>query len=172
MAERQPLAEALRAEILKLATEGDGKSEGAITPDVLLRVMRVAKTGRDLLVSLAASPSNLASMLRRPRFSPFGGNDNDEELLESPSVGVGQAIPYALSSPSENFGMTALREIVAAFKNMNGGPSPAKLGEALAIAKEKGLDDVTSALEAQLGIGKKEPAAKSELQSEGKEPQP
>jgi hypothetical protein len=63
---------------------------------------------------------------------------------------------FATAPMSENFGMTAMREIIAAAKNFNGnGTSPARLVEAIAIANEKGLDDVARELEEQLGIKKK-----------------
>lgn len=158
MAEKHPLTEALRAEILKLATDGDPQSDGALTESVLLRIMRVAKTGRELLVSLNASPSNLAAMLRRPS-SPFGipvlGQNAEDDGFGFVDTPIGSALPYVTSSPSENFGMTAMREIIAAAKNLNGGgTSPAKLVEALVIAKENGLGDVVRHLEEQLGIGK------------------
>ncbi len=156
--EKQPVAEALRAEILRLAKDGDDKKDGALTEEVLQRIMRVAKTGREVLVSLNASPSNLAAMAKRPKntgafFSPVYGEEGDE-LGES----GGQVTPFATSPGSENFGMAAIREIVAAAKNFNGnGTSPAKLVEAIAVAREKGLDDVAKDLEAQLGIGKAKP---------------
>jgi hypothetical protein len=156
---KEPLAEALRAEILKLATDGDQKGDGALTAEVLLRIMRVAKTGRDLLVSLSANSSNLANMIRRPAtpfaFPMLGGNV-DEEGLGDPMNPV-----YAPAPAAENFGMTALREMIAAAKNLNGGNSPSRLVEALAIAREKGLDDVARELEKQLGVGSEMKAAPS-----------
>lgn len=160
MSEKQPLVEALRAEILKLATEGE-KGSGALTVDVLLRIMRVAKTGRDLLVSLSASPANLAGMIKGPQNvfgGSFGQSSMGDDSLGDSSMGIGTAIPYAPSFPAENFGMTAIREIIAATKNLNGSASPAKLVEALVIARENGLHDVAKELEAQLGIGKQAPA--------------
>jgi len=160
MNDKQPLAEALRSEILKLATEGDPKKEGILTADVLLRIMRVAKTGRELLVSLETSPSNLANMLKRPRgaYIPMLGDNTDDEDGLGESQGIN---PFSMSSPGENFGMIALREIIAVLKNnFNGnGSSPTKLVEAIAIAKEKGLEDVAKELESQLGVGKKTPAS-------------
>lgn len=155
MAEKLPLAEALRTEIVKLATEGDEKTGGALTADVLLRIMRIAKTGRELLVSLDASPSNLANMVRRPKpaYFPLAGGAEDDDLGD-----ISPVAPYATAPANENFGMTALRELIAVAKNqLNGGTSPAKLVEALAIAREKGLDDVARELERQLEMGK--PAA-------------
>lgn len=149
MVEKQSTAEVLREELMKLVREGDTKKEAALTPAVLLRIMRVAKTGRDLLVSLNVKDSNLAGMVRRPRFGgPLMEDDGGEEY-ETGLVGMGQAIPLAPAMPNENFGMTAMREMIAIAKNFNG-PSPAKLVEALAVAKENGLDDVAKQLEEQL----------------------
>lgn len=158
MADKHPLTEALRTEIVKLATEGDTKKEGALSADVLLKIMRVAKTGRDLLVSIEASPSNLSSLVQRPRNSFLGSSlSSDDDMMGNPD-GQGQAMytAFSPSSPSENFGMTAIREIITAAKNFNGnGHTPARLVEAIAIAKEKGLDDVVQELEKQLGMPKK-----------------
>lgn len=150
MADIQPLVEALRSEILKLTTEGDQKNNGALTADVLARVVRVAKTGRDLILSLSMNPSNLAGMIKRPAgFYGMGQGDLGDVSLDD-SVPNYQA--FSPSSSSENFGMVAMREIISAMKSING--SPAKLVEALAIAREKGLIDVAKDLEAQLGVGK------------------
>jgi len=159
--EKHPVAEALRTEILKLANEGDSKHKGALTGEVLMRIMRVAKTGHDLLVSLNINGAGLAGLVRRPRmggiYSPLGGQEfADDGLGDSQSAG-----PFAFSPPAENFGMTAIREIVAAAKNFGGGnaSSPAKLVEALAIAREKNMPDVAKELEAQLGLIKSTPVA-------------
>jgi len=142
VAEKHPMAEAIRTEIIKIATEGDSKQDGTLTVDVLLRIVRVAKTGRDLLAAMVESPKNLASLVKRPQ-SPFGGylgaapmGDDDLEQMSGQ-----MASPVFATAPmSENFGMTAMREIIAAAKNFNGnGTSPARLVEAIAIAKEKGL---------------------------------
>ncbi len=158
MAEKQSAAEVVREELMKLVKDGDLKKAGMLTPAVLLRIMRVAKTGRDLLVCLDTKDSNLANMVRRPQFgSPFtiGDNLGDEEV-EGP--GLGMAAPYAPALPQENFGMTAMRELIAIAKTFNG-PSPAKLVEALAIAKEKGLEDVAKDLENQLKVATAKPSS-------------
>lgn len=157
--EKHPVAEALRAELLKLAQEGDSKNKGALTAEVLMRIMRVAKTGHDLLVSLNISASGLAGMVRRPAggiFSPLGQNFADDGLGDSQSAGV----PFAYSTPTENFGTTAIRELIAAAKSFNnGGSSPAKLVEAIAIAREKGMHDIAKELETQLGLPKAVPVS-------------
>lgn len=156
--EKPSVAEALRLEMMKLV-------EGTLTEEVLLRIMRVAKTGRELLMSLAVSPGNLANMVKRTNgfldSSFLGGSDGGLGLMDTPVVGTMSAIPYATASPNENFGMTALREIIAAVKNQNG-TSPVKLVEALAIARENKLDDVAKDLERQLGMGKEKETPKPE----------
>lgn len=165
MVEPQSMSEALRTEIVRLVTEGDVKVKGALTSEVLLRVMRVTKTGRDLLMSLEASPSNLANLIQRP-------NQNQMYMpsyssgLAVPSVDPGEelgslfgATPFAPSPTVENFGMTAIRELISAAKSFNGNKgddSPVKLVEALVLAREKGLDDVAKELEARLGMKKPE----------------
>jgi hypothetical protein len=156
--EKHPVAESLRAELLKLATEGDPKHKGALTAEVLARIMRVAKTGRDVLVSLNISGSNLANLVRRrrgPMYTPWGGQDEMDEGLEE---GVGQSGgPLAFSTPQENFGMTALRELIAGAQKHFGGTgkgSTKDLIEALVLARKEGLTDVAAELETQLGFKK------------------
>lgn len=161
--QNSPLSEALRAQIVELVSKGDDKSGGRLTPEVLAKVVRVAKTGRDLLVSLDANGSNLAGMVKRPQpglgISPFGFAPPvpqvDDGLGDDASVQM-MASPYAPAPSVENFGMTALRELISAAKNFNGkgDSSPVKLVEALVIAREKGLDDVARELESQLGMKK------------------
>jgi len=154
---KSPLAEALRAQIVELASKGDSK-DGTLTPEVLAKIMRIAKTGRDLLVSLNVSPANLAAMMkpRQQGFTAFPvmGENPDSLSDEQTSSSI---MPYAMSSPGENFGMTAIREIIAAIKSANGSESPLRLVEALAAAREAGLQDVAKELEKKLGIGKEEP---------------
>jgi len=108
--------------------------------------------------------------------SPFSGGflgvssaGDDDFGASEQSAAV--AVPFAPAPFQENFGMTAIREIISAAKNLNGnGPTPARLVEALAIAKEKGLDDVARELEAQLGIPKK-PVEIHKIEDKKPEPQ-
>jgi hypothetical protein len=172
MAEKSALTEALRSEIEKLAKEGDTKKDGTLTPEVLARIARVAKTGRELLVALDASPSNLSQMVKRGNGQFMGNSDSmaDSDGAESGlSISSAQfAYPLAYSSPQENFGMVAIRELFAMAKNHLNGTTPAKLVEALAIAKEKGLTDVAAELEKQLGIGKDKPVLQPASDTEKK----
>jgi len=153
-----PLAEALRAQILELASKGDSKGSGELTPEILAKIVRVAKTGRDLLVSLNTSPANLAALMKRPQFGFQSANTamGLDDLGDSESVGP--ALPMAYSSPTENFGTSAIREIIATMKSVN--DSPMKLIEALVEARKAGLKDVAKELERKLGVGKDQIPAK------------
>ena len=171
------MSEALRSEILKLVNDGDSEKGKALTSTVLLRIMRVAQTGRQVLVSLEASPSNLSGMVRKKRRFPVYQGSFDGEVGDTDDTSEGDALPafanpLAPASATENFGMTAIREVIAAMKGMNGGTSPSKLVEALAIAREKGLDDVARDLEVQLGMNKATPAIPAADAGEKKEPKP
>jgi hypothetical protein len=178
MAENHPVAEALRAEIIRLATEGD---HGALTPELLRRIQRVAKTGHDLLVSMAASPTALSGLLKRPPglmanvagVSPDDDVENNVSVAQSAASSVFTSMPYAQASPVENFGMTALREIISGLRNLNGNGnsrSPKNLVEAIAVARERGLSDVADSLEAELGVARKKlpPPAVPPLEVESK----
>ena len=103
MSEKQSLAESLRSEIVKLATDGDPKKDNALTAEVLMRIVRVAKTGRDLIMSLEASPSNLAGMLKRPNTGfgltyPIASMGGDSMMDDSLSDQQSGPAPYAFSS--------------------------------------------------------------------------
>ena len=177
MAEKQTLADSLRSEIVKLATDGDPKKENALTAEVLMRIVRVAKTGRDLIMSLEASPSNLSGLLRRPNntfgmtaYPIMGGGDSmtDDGLSDSQSG----SMPFSSAPMPENFGMVALRELIGIAKTHLGGgaTSPAKLVEALVVAKANGLDDVVKELETQLGVGKEKSIIETAKPTEKGEP--
>jgi len=168
MAEEKNLSEALRAEILKLATEGDPEKEKALTAGVLGRILRVAKTGRDLLVALEASPSSLMQMARPGNGQYLGGNPfgvgQDGDASEQGFAMTGP-IPFASPPlPNENFGTVAIREFISAAKALQGGQgsSPAKLVEAIAVARQEGLADVERELRAKLGVAQEPEPVSSE----------
>ncbi len=175
MAEIQTVPESLRAEIMKLAKDGDKDKEGALTQAVLLRIMRVAKTGRDLLASLDASPENLGALVKGGGApGQFAVNTGSFDYGDSSSNTAVSPVAFGSSSlPNENFGMTAIREIIAAakdFRRQDSGDSPVKIVEAIALAKDKGLDSVVKELEAKLGInGKLEPVPAPEPEKKKEE---
>lgn len=154
-AEKTAISEALRAEIIRLATEGSAEDDGALTPAVLSRLVQVAKTGRDVLVALQVSPTNLAALIRkRKRMGPWGGIYQDDLLGDDVAGEIdGEGVMGGVLAPSpmgENFGMVALRELIAGMKQAN--TSPDRLVEALATARREGLHDVAKKLEGQLGL--------------------
>ena len=164
-----PLVEALRTQIVEIVQKGD------LTAEVLAKVVRVAKYGRDLLISLDPKP-NLNQMHKRPggfvsnfQQGVMGSSDLPDDLSVDSSNSGTFAIPYAPAPMPENFGMVALRELISMAKNINGSSSPARLVEAIAIAKEKGLPDVVRELEMQLGIKKEKPAEAKVLEAPKKE---
>jgi hypothetical protein len=53
---------------------------------------------------------------------------------------------------NENFGVQAIRQLVDAVRTV--GESPAKLVEALAVARSNNLVDVVASLEKKLGVSK------------------
>lgn len=166
-----PLVEALRTQIVEIVQKGD------LTAEVLAKVVRVAKYGRDLLISLDPKP-NLNAMHKRPggfgfnSQSAMGSSDLPDDLSVDSSNSGTFAVPIGAYAPApmpENFGMVAIRELVAMAKSLNGSSSPARLVEAIAIAKEKGLPDVVRELEMQLGIKKEKPAEAKVLEAPKKE---
>lgn len=162
-AEKTEVSEAIRKEIIRIATEGSIGDDGALTPQVLSRIRQVAKTGRDVLVALQASPRNLAALIKRRGRLGLGvpmlgmeegddldldGVDGDGDMGMNGIGGIGGVL--APSPMGENFGMVALRELIAGMKDAN--KSPDRLVEALATARREKLDDVARHIEAQLGM--------------------
>jgi len=135
--ERSPIGEAIRHEIVRLATEGDEKHGGDFTSAVAGRILNIATAARDLLI--AAGGVGLSSK-RRSKFNGFFDPDSGEE----------SAIQIGPSFSNENFGMTALRELISIAKNFHDVPS--KTVEALAVARREGLADVAAELEKRLGV--------------------
>lgn len=160
-AEKTAISEALRAEIIRIATEGSVEDDGALTPQVLSRIRQVAKTGRDVLVAMTASPPNLAALIKKRRqLGPWGMGIDGDDLVgdDDGGVDVGAGMLGGVLAPSpmgENFGMVALRELIAGMKQAN--QSPDRLVEALATARREGLDDVARKLEEQLGMHQGDP---------------
>lgn len=159
-AEKTEVSEAIRKEIIRIATEGSTEDDGALTPGILSRIRQVAKTGRDVLVALQASPTNLAALIKKRRrlglgIPQLGIEDGDDFNMDdglgddAGMMGYGGGV-LAPSPLGENFGMVALRELIAGMKQAN--QSPDRLVEALATARREGLHDVAKKLEEQLGL--------------------
>lgn len=144
----------LRAELIRILTAGDDKNEGAFTVAVAVQVEKFVVAAREILMTENLAQNDLGSLLmmrKRQMGGPFGsslmgvnlggGGYLDDGLLPSPTL-----------VNNENFGIQAVRQIVEAVRTM--GDSPAKLVEALAVARENKLADVVEALEKKLGVSK------------------
>ena len=154
--QRSEISEALRREVIRLATEGDDKVGGNFTPEVAARIERVVLAGRTLLMAEKISAHDAEAMLRWRRKNLLGGGSmvaGDE--LDDYALGndmLSGSVPMVMSSPAENFGMSAIRELISAARGVN--ESPSKLVEALAVARHEGLTDVAAELEKKLGVTK------------------
>jgi hypothetical protein len=153
-ARKSPMAEALRAEVIRLCTEGDLKMGGAFTVELAMRIEGVVSAGRQILLAEKVSASDVEALLRRRRKNGLiinGGIVGDDFSSDD-----GSGITLASSSASENFGMSAIRQLVEGMRVQS--ESPLKLVEALAAARQHGLDDVVRVLEDKLGVGKSQVA--------------
>ena len=148
----------LRDELIRILQAGDDKSDGAFTVAVATQVERFAIAAREILMTEKLAQQDLASlmMMRRQHMGGMGlggmmGSMNGWNSL----VGGGDSpLPMPIVN-NENFGVQAVRQIVDAARMA--GESPAKLVEALVIARQNNLTDVVATLEKKLGVSK-EPA--------------
>jgi len=141
----------LRDELIRILTTGDDKNEGAFTIAVAVQVEKFVSAAREILMAENLAQNDLGSlmMMRRHHVSgAFGGG-----LIGGGLIGDGGYGLPSLPSPvnNENFGIQAIRQVVEAVRTM--GESPAKIVEALAVARENGLSDVVEVLEKKLGVG-------------------
>jgi len=153
---------ALKEEIIRLCTEGDPKHGGMFTVEIASHIGRIVKAGRELLLAEKISMNDLDALMKRKR--GFSISSSGNSLIGSiPGYGSSDedpmdefSSPIQTTMPNENFGMTAIREIVNSLKGFSASQneSPAKLVEALALARENKLDDVAAELEKKLGVTK------------------
>jgi hypothetical protein len=159
--ERTELSEVIRKELLRMCSEGDTKADGAFTVRALTRIVRYATVAEDMLVAESLVNGNTDALLRRRRGMNSGVIYGNGIIGGSAFVGEDDSMtdggPMAKSSLNENFGMTAIREMVSSLKAMQ--ESPMKLVEALAYSRKHGLKDAAAELERRLGIGQPEVAA-------------
>lgn len=150
----------LREELIRILKTGDSKHDGAFTVAVATQVEKFAVAAREILMTESLAQQDLASlmMMRKRQLGmggPYLGNAGWGAIIGSEGVGDGLGMPYPIVN-NENFGVQAVRQIVDAAKSM--GDSPAKLVEALVIARSNNLADVASAIEKKLGVSKAESA--------------
>lgn len=146
----------LRDELIRILATGDEENEGAFTVAVATQVEKFVAAAREILMTEKLAQNDLASLLGM-RGNPLGMGAGPWPL-GSPLGGGGFSplgIPSALGGNNENFGVQVVREIVEAARAST--ESPAKLVEALAVARENGLPDAAAELERKLGISRPAP---------------
>lgn len=148
----------LRDELIRILTTGDDKNDGAFTVAVAAQVEKFVVAAREILMTENLAQNDLGSLMmmrKRHMGGPFGGsliggNYIGDESAFGPETGL--AFPSIVNN--ENFGVQAVRQLVEAVRTM--GDSPAKLVEALAVARANNLTDVVATLEKKLGVSKVE----------------
>lgn len=132
----------LREELIRILRTGDDKNEGAFTVAVAAHVEKFAVAAREILMTENLAQGDLASlmMMRRQHMGSSWVGLGSDSLMPMPLVN------------NENFGVQAVRQIVDAVQTM--GETPAKLVEALAVARSNNLPDVVAVLEKKLGVAK------------------
>lgn len=136
------ISDQLRVELIRILGAGDDKHAGAFTVAVATRVEKFAVAAREILMTESIAKNDLAALLMTRRH-PVGLGS--EGLFPMPS-----SISPLVNN--ENFGVQAIRQIVDAVQTI--GDSPAKLVEALSVARSNNLLDVAAVLEKKLGIVK------------------
>lgn len=147
----------LREELIRILRAGDGKQGGAFTVAIAAQVTKFAVAAREILMTEKLAQNDIASLLgmRNGHMNGAFGSLGGASYLGG-SLGDINVSPMPLLPPinNENFGVQATREIVDAMRTA--AESPAKLVEALVIARKNDLPDVVAALERKLGIGQVE----------------
>jgi hypothetical protein len=145
----------LRDELIRILRTGDDKNEGAFTVAVATQVEKFAVAAREILMTEQLAQKDLASlmMMRKQHLgSPYG--------FGSPYGSIVGSSEYVMPVNNENFGVQAIRQIVDAVRTV--GESPAKIVEALAVARSNNLTDVVAVLEKKLGVSKEDPSLEGE----------
>lgn len=157
-APRSPIAEALRREIIDVVTRGDARKGGAFTAAVAIQVGKICAAAREIILAQRVAENDLSALLQRKGGINFGGGMLGGGIGGFDVLGDDDGVsPLAGAPAAENFGTQAIRQLVEGLRGMN--DSPAKLVEALALARSQGLTDVAASLEKKLGV---EPSSRVE----------
>ncbi len=146
----------LRDELIRILSTGDDKNEGAFTIAVATQVEKFAVAAREILMTEQLAKQDLASLMMMRKHHLGGPYGSPYSLVGGGSAfGLETGMPLSIGGSNENFGVQAIRQVVDAVRTI--GESPAKLVEALAVARTNKLDDVVAALEKKLGVTKAAP---------------
>lgn len=150
------ISDHLRNELIRILTTGDAGAggNGAFTIAVALVVEKFAVAAREILMTENLARNDLSSLMmtrKHPWGWPMASN-----VFGGIGGGIGDSLGYPLAPVNnENFGVQAIRQFVDALRTI--GESPAKLVEALAVARQNNLTDVVAALEKKLGVSPTDP---------------
>ena len=153
----------LRDELIRILRTGDDKNGGAFTVAVAVQVEKFAVAAREILMTENLAQNDLASLMMM-RKHHHGGPWNG--LIGSGSYSLGGSAfgpETGLALPivnNENFGVQAVRQLVDAIRTM--GELPAKLAEALTVARSNNLADTVAVPEKKLGVSKEESVLEGE----------
>jgi hypothetical protein len=137
----------LRDELIRILRMGDDTNEGAFTVAIAAHVEKFAIAAREILMTENLAQNDLASLMMM-RNRHLGGAYPYLGSSFGPETGM-SLLP---SVNNENFGVQAIRQVVDAARTMS--ETPAKLVEALVIARSNNLTDVAASLEKKLGVSK------------------
>lgn len=144
----------LRDELIRILRTGDDRNDGAFTIAVAAQAEKFVAAAREILMTENLAQNDLGSLMRMRKQPHWVGlGSNPLPILGSSSGGV--VDDYIPPINNENFGVQAIRQLVDASRTAN--ESPAKLVEALVVARSNNLADVAAALEKKLGVSKVEP---------------
>jgi len=150
-APRSPIAEALRREIIDVVTRGDARKGGAFTAAVAIQVQKICAAAREIILAQRVAENDISALLQRKGGINIGGGMFGGGIMGLGELGDDDGVlPLAGAPAAENFGTQAIRQLVEGLRGMN--DSPAKLVEALALARSQGLTDVAASLEKKLGV--------------------
>jgi len=148
----------LRDELIRILKTGDAKNEGAFTVAIAAQVEKFVIAAREILMTESLAQNDLGSlMMMRKHHQGWNSVIGGGGYYSSGSLSLGNDSPMPLPIVNnENFGVQAVRQIVEAVRTM--GDSPAKIVEALAVARSNNLTDVVAVLEKKLGVAKADEA--------------
>jgi hypothetical protein len=158
------MARQLKEELIRIATEGDSSCEGAFTIAVAARVEKFVIAAREILMTEKLATNDIGALLAMRKKRHLGMMNGMYGMSDDYGEGVLMGSPLGI--PNENFGVQAIKQVVEAMRSMQ--DSPTKPVEALASARQLGMNDVATELEKKLGVIKQ--AVPATIVEEGNAP--
>lgn len=144
----------LRDELIRILRTGDDKNDGAFTIAIAIQIEKFVAAAREILMTESLAQKDLASLMMM-RKQHLGGPLGSYSSIVGGGLGV-DLLPSGPYPNNENFGVQAIKQLVDAFGKAS--ESPAKIVEALVVARSNNLADVADVLEKKLGVSKEHAA--------------